>query len=168
MTKSELIKKFYTRESMVKMLTSYVVYYQTSLGNYIFETLQDIDETTKKIRELDLRLEVNTVLSIVFELILEYSNKDDFVNNFEEYLKSKAILHSLKDFIKNDKDLLNSDRFYKQKVDLISENKLFDTNMKMQYLSEYAFMFKHYDKIIDDDYPLEVQKILLNKLLGQN
>jgi hypothetical protein len=164
MTKSEIIKKFYTRESMVKILTSYVVYYQISLGNYIYETLQDIDETTNKIKELDLRLEVNTVLTIVFELINESFEEDDFVNNFESYLRSKAILHALKDFVKNDKDLLNSDRFYKIKADLISENKLFNTKMKMQYLSEYAFMFKHYDKVIDDNYPLTVQKVLLDNI----
>jgi hypothetical protein len=162
MNKNEVLDKYYTKESIVKMLASYILYYQVSLGSYTYETIQDMDKTIKKIKELNLTLDPNQVLMIIFELILQYSSKEDFNNRFEKYLETQATLHSLNDFISNNKELTNKDKFTKEKQKAILETDFFNINMKIQYLKEYPAMHKHYNEIIDDKYVSNAREIISN------
>ena len=66
------IQEYFTRDSIVDMLTRYELYYQISLGNYVLETIQNITETIKKLEELNLLIEVDTALSNIFEIILHF------------------------------------------------------------------------------------------------
>ena len=43
----------------------------------------------------------------------------------------------------------------------IDKNTFFNSKMKMQFLSEYQAMDKHYSDVITDDYVVKVQEILL-------
>ena len=163
----QLVEKYYERDSIVKTLTSYILYYQVALGHNVHETIQDPEDTIKKIKELNLTLEPNEIMIAILEIILQYSNQDNFDNNFEKYIKNRALLHSLKDFIDNDKELINGNRIQEYKIKEILEDKFFNGNLKMQYLSEYANMYKYYDNIIDDDYALNVKKIMLENLTNR-
>ena len=164
MTNYDIVKKYYSRESIVKILTSYVLYYQVSLGHNVFESTQDVAETLKKLKELNLTLEPNPIMLIIMEIILQYSSEDNFDNDFDKYLQNRALTQSLKDFVENDKELLNGNIFQEHKLKEISNNTFFNSKLKMQYLTEYPNMYKHYDGIIDDEYALNVQEILLTNL----
>ena len=164
MNSEQIVKKYYKRESIVKIATSYVLYYQVSLGYNVFESIQDNLETIKKIKELNLTVEPNEIMIAVMEIIIEFSSDDNFDQNFDQYIKNKALLHSLRDFIENDKELINGKRIQEYKIKEIIENKFFNSNLKMQYLAEYQNMYKHYDNIIDNNYVLYVQNIMIDNL----
>ena len=166
MDQNEIIKKYYEKESIIKILTSYILYYQITLGRYIYETIQDKEETIKKIKELNLVLEPNQILIIVSEGILQNANEENFKNDFEKYIRIEAMLHALNDFVKNDNDLLNKDHFLEYKKKDILEDTAFNSGMKMQYLNEYPCMFNHYNNIIDDNYVLSVQEIIYDNFIN--
>ena len=161
----ESIKKIiniqFTKEKIVKNVTSYTLYYQISLGNYVFTTMQNNEERIKKLKELNLSLNPNEILLKIADIIVEHFGQKDFENNFDDYLKVNSINNSLLDFVSKDKELLNKERFIKSKQEDILNNKFFSTTMKMQYLGEYQNMNKHYYNLFDDKYLLEVKEIIL-------
>ncbi|MEA2019812.1 MAG: hypothetical protein U9N59_15380 [Campylobacterota bacterium] len=164
MTIEQNIEKYYQRESIVKIITSYVLYYQVSLGHNVYESTQDATDTVKKIKELNLTIEPNEIMIVVMNIISQYSSQENFENNFDKYIQNRALLQSLEDFVKNDKELINGDRFIKYKTKEIIEGKYFNSNLKMQYLSEYPNMYKHYDAIIDNNYAFDVKNIIIDSL----
>ena len=145
------IEQYITQESIVDMLTKYELYYQISLGNYLFETLQDVEETTKKLDELNLKVELNVALSNIFEIIYHLIDQDNFEDIFEYHLRSRALMHSLKDFVNNDKDLVSVDNYIKQKSNDILDDKYFTENMRLQFESEYGALYDYYDMLITED-----------------
>lgn len=111
----ELIDKYYTKENSIKMLTSYVLYYQISLGSYAFETTLDQQETINKLKELNLTLNPNTMMLCIFSTLLTNSTNSNLDKEFDNILKTSAIIHALEDFVENDKDLLNKNIFLENK-----------------------------------------------------
>jgi len=160
----QTIEKYFTKEQIIKNLTSYILYYQVSLGRNVYETVQDQQETIAKLKELNLTLEPNIILMKLLEIILVYGNEEYFDTNFDKYLQRKALLHSVEDFVNNDAELLNKEKYFKAKQKVILEDKFFDSGMKMQYLGEYPHMLKHYEKVINEQYVQNIQDIVLDKL----
>ena len=157
MNLNDLVQKYYTKENIVDMLTKYELYYQISLGYMVYETIQDIDETFKKLEDLNLTVNTATILSNIFELILHLSHHEDFDEKFEYHLRSRALLQSLKDFINTDKDLVNVDAYIKQKSEYIKNDTLFDENMKLQFESEYPAVHEHFDLMITENIAQQIQ-----------
>ncbi|MEA3498171.1 MAG: hypothetical protein U9R16_03830 [Campylobacterota bacterium] len=160
MNLNETIKQHFTRDSIVDMLTKYELYYQISLGNFVLETIQDIDETMKKLKELNLQIEPNTALSNIFEIIVHNSYKDDFEDIFEYHIRSRAMIHSLKDFINKDIELLNSKDFIEQKSKEITDDKYFNEDMKLQLDSDYNSVYDYYDTLITQEIATQIQNNL--------
>jgi hypothetical protein len=162
----KIVKKYYAKESIVKNVTSYILYYQISLGYFTMTTTHDNNEAINKIKELSLIIEPNTVLISIMELIQQFNNEIDFDVSFDKYLQTKALFQALNDFSSKDKDLLNKDRFIESKRKDILDNLFFNTKMKMQYLEEYPTMLNHYTNLIDDEYSVQVQDIMISNLTG--
>lgn len=157
----ELIDKYYTKQSTVKMLTSYVLYYQISLGAFAYETTQDQKETISKLKELNLTLDPNIMIISILELIIDNKEDIELEKKLDKYIEIKATFHALNDFVNSDKELLNKENFIEQKREIILQDKFFNPNMKMQYLSEYPSMNKHYKDIITEDYLKSVKDIII-------
>ncbi|MEA2017513.1 MAG: hypothetical protein U9N59_03600 [Campylobacterota bacterium] len=160
MNLNETIKQHFTRDSIVDMLTRYELYYQISLGNFVLETIIEIDETMKKLEELNLQIEPNIALSNIFELILHNSHKDNFEDIFEYHLRSRAMMHSLKDFVNKDTELLNSKDFIEQKSKEIIDDKYFNEDMKLQLDSDYNSVYDYYDTLITQEIATQIQNNL--------
>ncbi len=157
MNLEETIKKWFTQDNLIEFLTKYELYYQISLGNYIFETMQDIDESYKKIEELALEVNPNHSLGNIFDIILHFSHQEDFENKFEYYLRSRALFHSLQDFIDFDKELINKEAYLEQKSKMILEDTFFNQNMKLQLESEYGLLSEHYELMVTPDIVKKIQ-----------
>jgi len=164
MTNKQIFNKYFSKEQIIKNLTSYVLYYQVALGRNVYETIQDQQATATKLKELNLILEPNTIIIKLLEMILLYCNEDNFDTDFDTYLQKVALLHSVEDFIINDAELLNKELYLETKRKKIVEENFFDSGMKMQYLSEYPHMIKHYEKVISKQYIESVQDIILNSI----
>jgi hypothetical protein len=109
------IKKYLNKDSIIDMLTRYELYYEIGLANFIYETIQDIDEAYIKLEELDLEVESDVALSNIIEVILHFSHTENFDEILDYYIRSRALLHALKDFVNRDKDLLNKESYIEQK-----------------------------------------------------
>ena len=160
MNLNNTIKVYLSRESVVDILTRYELYYHISLGNFVLETLQDFDETIKKLTELNLQIEVNMALSNVLEIILNLGNKENFENRFEYHVRSRAITHALKDFINKDTDLINTDEYIDQKTKEILNDTYFTETMKLQLESDYSTIYDYYDMFVTDEMIQKIQKNL--------
>lgn len=167
MNLQDTIKHYFTRENLIEMLTNYELYYQIGLGNYIFETLQDIDETYAKIEELHLEVNPNDSISNIFELILHYSHQEDFEERFHYHLRARALMHALKDFANSDKELLNKDIYIDQKTTQILQDTFFNANMKAQQMSEYSTLSEAYELMITDEMVSKLQENLSTGLVYQ-
>ena len=158
MNLNETMHEYFTRESIVDLLTRYELYYQISLGSYVLETIQDIDETLQKLEELNLLIEVDTALSNIVEIMLHFSHQDDFEDKFEYHLRSRALIHSLKDFVTKDTELLNSEDYIDEKTKEILNDTYFKESMKLQLESDYNTVYHIYDLIITQDIAHSIQK----------
>jgi len=160
MNLNETIQQYFTRESIVDLLTRYELYYQISLGSYVFETIQDMDETVKKLRELNLLIEVDTALLNIFEILLHHSSDANFEDRFEYHLRSRALIHSLKDFVTKDSELLNAQEYIDQKTKEIVADTSFTESMKLQLESDYNSLYDIYDQMITQDVANKIQSNL--------
>lgn len=168
MNLEKTIKQYFTRESVVDILTQYELYYQISLGNYIYETIQDIDETNNKIAELNLFVDPNIALANTFEEILRYSHLPDFEDKFHYYLRKRALMHALKDFVNNDKELLGKEAYIEQKSQMIHNDTFFTDSMKIQLEEEYPIVNESYDMLITDEIISQLQSNLSEGLITTN
>lgn len=165
MNKNLILKKYYSKKEMTKMVTSYILYYQVSLGHYAYEITKDKNKTAEKIKLLNLTLSPNEVLISMTPIIIANYSNENFDNILEEVLKYKASLHALEDFVNNDTSIKNKEEFIKNKKQSIDDNSFFNTSMKMQYLSEFNDMYKHFDELITDEFEKEVKKIISKNFL---
>lgn len=153
----EAIQIYFSRESIVEILTSYELYYQISLGNFVYETIQDVEETNQKIQELNLKPTINTILSNVYELIVYSCDKENFEKRFEYYLRQRAIIHALKDFVNNDKELVSVQDYIEERSEAILADKYFTENMFIQFESSYASIHEYFDIMITEELAEKLQ-----------
>lgn len=162
-----LIKEFFKAPLITKYTTSYILFYQISLGSYVYESFDDIELTKNKLQELHLALEPNKVIIDIFLLALESLKFPDPFEKLEQLFKKQALTKSLEDFITNDHELLNKENYKLLKMEQIQNNTLFNSNLKIQFLKEYPILYKDYEKVITDQYTNEVKQILVRNILGQ-
>lgn len=148
------LTKYFTHQSLVKISTEYVLYYQISLGAIAFETIGDPEETVTKLKDLKLTIEPNDILENLLYVIDTIVN----VDNLEKTLKTRAMLHALKDFVEADDELLNKERFLQLKIKDIEDNLFFNSKMKMQFLSEYSQMQKYYNNLLTEDFVTSIKE----------
>lgn len=156
------IKEYLQKDAIIDMLTRYELYYEIGLANYVYETIQNIDEAYVKLEELNLEIEVDVALSNIIEIIIHYSHQDEFESLLDFYIRSRALLHALKDFVNRDSDLLNKISYMDQKSSQIAEDGFFTDSMKVQLESEYMDMLEKYELIVTD----EVVETLLYNISG--
>lgn len=158
------IQQYLTKDLIIDMLTRYELYYEIGLANFIYETIQDIDEAYKKLEELNLEVESDVALSNIIELILHYSHQENFEDILDFYIRSRALMHALKDFANSDSELLNKESYVKQKTEQITADSYFTASMKVQMESEYMDVLEKYELIVTD----EVITILNHNINGKS
>jgi len=148
---NELIEQYFTKDNIIDMLTQYELYYQISLSSYVYETLQDIEETNTKMDELALRVDPNIAISNIFDILLHSSQEENFEDKFYYHLRTRALMHALKDFVNKDAELLGKEKYIEQKSDMILKDTFFDEDMKLQFESDYPIISEDYEMMVTDD-----------------
>lgn len=162
MKPNESLKNFFNQETIVDLLSRYELYYQISLGYFAYETIQDIDETDKKLQELNLRPQPNDYLSNIFEIVLHYSFEENFYQILDYLIRSRASLHALKDFVNNDTELLNINDYIEAQTVKIKNDSIFTDTMKIEFESEYPMVYDYYDTLVTEDIVEKFQENLQN------
>lgn len=160
---NNLIEQYFTRESILKILSSYELYYQISLTNLIYETLQDIKETNDTLKELNLHPLPSKILSTIYDLILLISHQEKFEQILEYQIRNKASMQALNDFTINDKGLLQIKHFIKQKTLLIEEDTFFTEKMYLQFKRDYSKVYDYFDLLYDEELTDQIKIELLGE-----
>lgn len=160
MNKSELTKYFFEPKNLLKNTTSYIVYYQIGLGNLVYGTLHDIEETQNKLIELNLTLNPNDVILTTFLIASSLQNKENFTKELDKQIQLHALQLSLEHFVQNDHELFNKQSYKNQMTREIQEGSFFNSQLKIQFLKEYAILYKDYEKVINEKFCLKVKDIL--------
>lgn len=165
MTNEEIIEKYLKREMVIKNISSYIAYYQISLGHNVLELLQDNEAAIKKLTSLNLALKPNEVFITIFTIIITNSHKDNFSSELAKYIREEAFLHSLEDLVNNDDEILNKERYTNIKKQHILDGTFFTTELKMRYMQEFPIMYKYYEPYMTDDYIEATKKIFIKNFL---
>ena len=132
MNLQDTIKHYFTRDNLIEMLTKYELYYQISLGHYVYKTTLDIDETIQKLEELNLKVDAHEMIKTLKSWLEHFSHNEDFEKQFDYYIRQRACLQSLADFSTKDKDLVNPKIFIDSTAEAITNDTFFDNSMKAQ------------------------------------
>lgn len=156
------VRKYFKRTSIIDLVTKYELYYHISLGNYVFETFLDIEETTKKLQDLKLEVTPLKALFKIYEIIEEYSSSEDFEKKLEFYIRKKASLQALNDFVENDKELVGQKYYRQRKMEDIENDILFNEMMQFNFEVNYQKTFEHYNGVLTQQFLEEIENRILN------
>jgi len=134
------------KTKIVDAITKYQLYYHISLGNFVYETFLDLNETVEKIQELNLFKNLEISINKIKEIVKNFKNEKDI----EESIKKLSMQDALKDFVENDKDLLNKDFYYKQRIKDIENNSYFNDKMKYNFENNYQKTYEYFNSVINE------------------
>ncbi len=156
------VSKYFKRTSMVDLVTKYELYYHISLGNYVFETFLDVQETTQKLQHLNLEVSPLKALFKIYEIIETHSQDEDFEKKLEFYIRKNASLQALDDFIENDKELVGQKYYKQRKMEDIEDDILFNEMMQFNFEVNYQKTFEHYSGVLTQQFLDDIQNRILN------
>lgn len=147
-----LFYKYFKRNNIVDLITKYELYYQISLGNFVFETFLDQEDTVKKLEELSLYIKPEIVLFNIYKIIELHKDDSNLEKELENFIKKDAALQALDDFIKKDKEFIGAKYYLKVKKEDILNDKFFNQLMQYNFESNYQRTYEHYKLIINDKF----------------
>ncbi len=162
MTIEEQIKAQFDHEKIVENLAKYELYYQISLSHIVSQSEFDVKSTYKKINELSLDIDPETVFYTIIAIIRHFKDTDDFGKDYLIELQKHASVHALEDYVKKDKDLLNPETYLESIVEKINDGTFFTDIMQRQFDSEYKISLNRWHNIIAEELSYEIK----SKALG--
>ncbi|MCK5110644.1 MAG: hypothetical protein KAQ94_03910 [Arcobacteraceae bacterium] len=157
----EAINKYFSRDSIIDSMCKYQLYYQIGLGNVVFLSTQDLEETQKKLEELNLQINSQKVFESMQEIVLHLSHNDDFEEKFESHLRLTALAQMLNDFIEADKGLIDSKPFADMIYEQIKDDKFFNDVMKEQFDNDYDFILATWEATITDEIASDIKDVVV-------
>lgn len=162
MEKIDLINKKFLRKDLILTIAKYQIYYQMALGVLVKETCFDKDEIEKKLKQLQLDIDVENVLNVMIELIDSFYNDGEFEIIFEDNIKVNAFLHSLKDFIEKNDDLTNKEKVHISYKEKIMDDAFFDAKMQLHFDDELKHRVNYWEELITEKIADEIKESALN------
>jgi len=164
MNLEQAIEYYFSKDKLSDIICKYQLFYQIGLGNITLESLQDLQESVEKIKELNLQVKSETIIEAVCDILIAFNSENNFDKDIDFYLKQKALKNALEDFIKNDKELIHSRPFYDMLVERINENKFFTYSMQVQFDMDYKAMISAVRSTITDEISKDIMHIVYNML----
>ena len=160
MNLKEAINKYFYKDNLINSICKYQLYYQIGLGNIVFESMQDIDETYKKLEELNLQINTQKVFESIHEIVLHLSQEEDFEEKFETHLRMSALAQMLNDFVEADNELIDAQPFADMIFEQIKNDTYFDEYMQEQFAEDYDSVFLNWEVIITDEVAKNVKDVV--------
>ena len=162
MTIEQQIKTQFEHEKIIENLAKYELYYQISLSHIVSQSEFDVKSTYKKINELSLDIDPETVFYTMIAIIRHFDETSDFEELYQVELQKHASVHALEDYVKKDKDLLNPETYLESVIEKINEGIFFTNTMQKQFDSEYKISLNRWHNIIAEELSYEIK----SKALG--
>ncbi len=157
----QTIEKYFSRDNLVDSICKYQLYYQLGLGNVVFQSTKDLEETHKKLEVLNLQIDSNKVFESIHEIVLHLSSQDDFDDKFDKHLRFTALAQMLNDFVEADKELLNSASFTDTVYEKIKDDSYFDDKMQEQFELDFEAIVPIWQKTITEEMAIEIKDVVL-------
>ena len=152
MTLKDQIEKYFSKEKLLEIFVKYELYYQIGLGKMIYMTIQDLEETYKKISELNLKIESSIVINNLYFILLNFSHEENFDERFEYHIRTRALSQALNDFINADEELNNPKIFADQIYQEIINDRFFDSHMRTQFDEQYDLVYVSFEPTFTSDF----------------
>ncbi len=157
----ETINKYFSRDSIIDSISKYQLYYQIGLGSVVFQSIQDLEETHKKLQELNLQIDTQKVFESIHEIVLHLSRSDDFEEKFESHLRLTALGEMLNDFVEADKELLNAKDFADNIYEEVKADTFFNDDMKKQFDNDYEIVLANWEDVITEELAVEIKEVVM-------
>ncbi|MDB2405596.1 hypothetical protein N9W00_01535 [Arcobacteraceae bacterium] len=164
MNLEQAIEYYFSKDKFPDIICKYQLFYQIGLGNITLESLQDLQESVEKLKELNLQVKSEAIIESVYDILMQFNSENNFEKDFDFYLKQKALKSALIDFINNDKGLIHSRPFYDMIIERINENKFFTYSMQVQLDMDYKAMIIPVKSTITDEISKDIKNIIYNML----
>lgn len=161
MTLKEQINKYFQREKLLDIFVKYELYYHLGLGRLVYLSIQDIEETYKKIEELDLKIESNIVINAIYYILLQHHQNDDFDERFDYYIRASAMSQALQEFAFKDEELNNPELYTEQMHEEIFNDRVFTEDLKKQFELEYYNVYTSFSQTITKEVADQIKQIVL-------
>ena len=158
----EQIKTQFEHKKIIENLAKYELYYQISLSHIVSQSEFDVKSTYKKINELSLDIDPETVFYTIIAIIRHFKETSNFEEDFLIELQKHASIHALEDYVKKDKDLLNPETYLESVVKEVNDGSFFTAAMQRQFDSEYKISLNRWQNIIAEELSHEIK----SKALG--
>jgi len=156
----QAINKYFSRDKLIDSICKYQLYYQIGLGSLALQSIQDLEETHKKLAELNLQIDSRKVFEAIHEIVLYLSNEDDFEEKFESHLKFTALTQMLNDFVDADKELIGSEHFSNMIYEQIKDDRYFTFEMKQQLDADYKVILPTWKETITDEIANDIKDVV--------
>lgn len=156
----QAINKYFSKDSLVDSICKYQLYYQIGLGSLALQSIQDLQETQKKLEELNLQIDSQKVFAAIHEIVLYMHNEDSFDEKFEGHLKFTALTQMLNDFVEADKELLGSEHFSDMIYKQIKDDRFFTFDMKQQFDADYKVILPTWKVTITDEIASDIKDVV--------
>ncbi len=153
----QTLKKYFSKESLINNICKYQLYYQIGLGNVALESIQDLEETYKKLDELNLQIDSQKVFESIHSIVLHLSHEDNFDEKFDSHLRMAALSQMLNDFAQADTELIGSQHYCDMVFEKIKDNTYFTQKMQEQVDEDFEFILPNWEAIITDDVVRDIQ-----------
>lgn len=164
MTIEDHIKEQFEHEHIIKNLARYELFYQISLAKIVSQSEFDVASTYKKINELALDIDPETVFYTILAIIRHFSDTKDFEAHYLIEMQKHASVHAIEDYIKKDKDLINPKIYLETILEEINEGSFFSKDMHNQFDSEYKIATNRWQQIIAKELSSEIRSKALEIL----
>lgn len=161
MTLIEQIEKYFEKEKLLDAFVRYELYYHLGLGRLVYLSIQDLDETYKKIEELDLAIDSNIVINTLYYILQQHYKNTDFDEKFDYYIRASAMSQALQEFAFKDEELNNPELFTEQMHEEIFNDRIFNEELKEQFDKEYDHVYAAFSQTITEDIANQIKETVL-------
>jgi hypothetical protein len=165
----QAIDKYFSKNELIDAFTKCELYYQLGLLRIVYRSTLDINETNEKINELKLKLDSQTVIRNIYDILVHFSKDNYFEEKMYDYhLQTRTLANVLNDFINSDKDLNKPELFADQIYEEIMLEIFFDEELQKEFEDNYDLthtLFSNtFTKEIADDIKKSIQMIHYGEL----
>lgn len=146
------IEKYFSQNKLLEIFVKYELYYQIGLSKMVYISIQDLEDTYKKIMELNLKIDSSVVINNIYFILLHFSQEKNFEENFEYHIRSKALSQALNDFIEKDKELNNPKLFADQIYQEITNDRFFDSKLRSQFDEQYDIVYVSFQPVFTKEF----------------
>ena len=156
----QAIDKYFSRDKLIDSICKYQLYYQIGLGSLALQSIQDLEETQKKLAELNLQIDSRKVFEAIHEIVLYLSAEENFEEKFENHLKFTALTQMLNDFVQADKELIGSEHFSNMIYQQIKDDRYFTFDMTQQFDADFKVILPTWEATITDEIASDIKDVV--------